>query len=558
MSRNAKKLLSFLLVVVLAVGVLLAGCGNKNTESNSNTNTSKQEQTATNSKDPQNLHFKSDKPLEFTMLYSDHPNYPYKEDWLLWKAIKDATNVTLKLTIVPMSDYNQKRSLLISSGQAPEIIPKTYPGSEIPFVSSGAILPVSDYIDQMPNFSREIKEWGLQKEIDSLKQADGKFYVLPMLHQDYTMQYSLAIRQDIFDKNNIPVPNTWDELESALKKLKELYPNSIPMSDRWQGKALIGEALPTFGVPVSGSDGLFDWTQTSTVLYNSSKDDWEFYPTSQEYKDMLTYFNRLVKEGLLDPASFTQTDDQAVQKFVTGKSFVIMTNTQEIQNMINRMNETLGQGNFKVTQILPLAGPKGGVIAGSHLENGIMISAKAKDDPNFPQLLKFVDWLWYSEAGLTLTKWGVEGVTYQKVNGKFQLMPDVNYMNLNPSGTKNLQKDYGFSGGVFCLLYGGPKDLAESMMTPEVANFENQVNTQRKLLPIAPPVPFTESQREQANMLSQPIGDYVEQMMLKFITGVASIDKDWNSYVQQVNSKGVDQLVKLTNDVYKSTKDKMK
>jgi len=557
MSKNVKRLLSFLLVVVLAVGVLLAGCGNKNSSSSSS-NTSKQEQTATNSKDPQNLHFKSDKPLEFTMLYSDHPNYPYKSDWLLWKAIKDATNVSLKLTIVPMSDYNQKRSLLISSGQAPEIIPKTYPGQEIPFVSSGAILPVSDYIDQMPNFSREIKEWGLQNDINSLKQADGKFYVLPLLHQTYTMQYSLAIRQDIFEKNNIPIPNTWDELESALKKLKELYPNSIPMSDRWQGKALIGEALPTFGVPIAGSDGLFDWTQTSTVLYNSSKDDWEFYPTSQEYKDMLTYFNRLVKEGLLDPASFTQTDDQAIQKFVTGKSFVIMTNTQEIQNMINRMNETLGQGNFKVTQILPLAGPKGGVIAGNRLENGIMISSKAKDDPNFPQLLKFVDWLWYSEAGQTLTRWGVEGVTYQKVNGKFQLMPDVNYMNLNPSGTKSLQKDYGFSGGVFCLLYGGPKDLAESMMTPEVANFENQVNTQRKLLPVAPPVPFTESQREQANMLSQPIGDYVEQMMLKFITGVASIDKDWNSYVQQVNSKGVDQLVKLTNDVYQSSKAKMK
>lgn len=557
MSKNVKRLLSFLLVVVLAVGVLLAGCGNKNS-STSSSNTSKQSETATNSKDPQNLHFKSDKPLEFTMLYSDHPNYPYKSDWLLWKAIKDATNVTLKLTIVPMSDYNQKRSLLISSGQAPEIIPKTYPGSEIPFVSSGAILPVSDYIDQMPNFSREIKEWGLQNDINSLKQADGKFYVLPLLHQTYTMQYSLAIRQDIFEKNNIPIPNTWDELESALKKLKELYPNSIPMSDRWQGKALIGEALPTFGVPIAGSDGLFDWTQTSTVLYNSSKDDWEFYPTSQEYKYMLTYFNRLVKEGLLDPASFTQTDDQAVQKFVTGKSFVIMTNTQEIQNMINRMNETLGQGNFKVTQILPLAGPKGGVIAGNRLENGIMISSKAKDDPNFPQLLKFVDWLWYSEAGQTLTKWGVEGVTYQKVNGKFQLMSDVNYMNLNPSGTKSLQKDYGFSGGVFCLLYGGPKDLAESMMTPEVANFENQVNTQRKLLPVAPPVPFTESQREQANMLSQPIGDYVEQMMLKFITGVASIDKDWNNYVQQVNSKGVDQLVKLTNDVYKSSKAKMK
>lgn len=556
MSKNAKRLLSFLLVVVLAVGVLLAGCG-KNTSSSSNNNTTKQEKTATNSKDPQNLHFKSDKPLEFTMLYSDHPNYPYKEDWLLWKAIKDATNVTLKLTIVPFSDYTQKRSLLISSGQAPEIIPKTYPGQEIPFVASGAILPVSDYINQMPNFSREIKEWRLQNDINSLKQANGKFYVLPMLHQTYSIQYSLAIRQDIFEKNNIPVPNTWDELESALKKLKELYPNSTPMSDRWQGKALLLNAAPTFGVPVSSSDGLYDWT-TGNVLYNSSKDDWEFYPISQEYKDMLTYFNRLVKEGLLDPASFTQTDDQAVQKFVTGKSFVIMTNTQEIQNMINRMNQTLGQGNFKVTQILPLAGPKGAVLAGSRLENGIMISAKAKDDPNFPQLLKFVDWLWYSEAGQTLTKWGIEGTTYQKVNGKYQLMPDVNYMNLNPSGTKNLQKDYGFSGGVFALIYGGPKDLAESMMTPEVLKLENDANTQRKWLPVPPPVPYTESQREQYNMLNQPLADYVQQMTYKFITGVASLDKDWNSFVQQCKAQGADQLTKLTNDVYQSTKAKMK
>jgi len=550
MSKNVKRLLSFLLVVVLAVGVLLAGCGNKNSSSSSS-NTSKQEQTATNSKDPQNLHFKSDKPLEFTMLYSDHPNYPYKSDWLLWKAIKDATNVTLKLTIVPMSDYTQKRSLLISSGQAPEIITKTYPGQEVPFVSSGAILPISDYIDQMPNFSREVKEWGLQDLINSLKQADGKFYVLPGLHEINVSDYALAIRQDIFDKNNIPIPKSWDDLESALKKLKEIYPNIIPFSDRWQGNALLNVAAPTFGV--AGG-----WGAGNGMYYYKDKDQFGFYPITDDYKNMLTYFNKLVKEGLLDPASFTQTDDQAVQKFVTGKSFVIMTNTQEIERMKTQMDQTLGKGNYKVTRILPLAGPKGAVMPDSRLENGIMISAKAKDDPNFPQLLKFVDWLWYSEEGQTLTKWGVEGVTYQKVNGKFQLMPDVNYMNLNPSGTKNLQKDYGFSGGVFCLLYGGPKDLAESMMTEEVKNYTNEVNNTFKYLPPAPPVLFNESQREQANMLSQPLMDYVSQMTLKFITGVASIDKDWDSYVQQCKSKGSDQLTKLTNDVYKSTKDKIK
>jgi putative aldouronate transport system substrate-binding protein len=403
----------------------------------------------------------------------------------------------------------------------------------------------------MPNFSREVKEWGLQDLINSLKQADGKFYVLPGLHEINVSDYALAIRQDIFDKNNIPIPKSWDDLESALKKLKEIYPNITPFSDRWQGNALLNGAAPTFGV--AGG-----WGAGNGMYYYKDKDQFGFYPITDDYKNMLTYFNKLVKEGLLDPASFTQTDDQAVQKFVTGKSFVIMTNTQEIERMKTQMDQTLGKGNYKVTRILPLAGPKGAVMPDSRLENGIMISAKAKDDPNFPQLLKFVDWLWYSEEGQTLTKWGVEGVTYQKVNGKFQLMPDVNYMNLNPSGTKNLQKDYGFSGGVFCLLYGGPKDLAESMMTEEVKNYTNEVNNTFKYLPPAPPVLFNESQREQANMLSQPLMDYVSQMTLKFITGVASIDKDWDSYVQQCKSKGSDQLTKLTNDVYKSTKDKIK
>src|SRR5690606_30525895 len=101
---------------------------------------------------------------EFTipMLYSDHPNYPYKKDWLLFEEIKKRTNVNLDMTIVPMSDYGQKRSLLISSGDAPYIIPKTYPGEEVPFVSSGTILPISDYVDFMPNYKEKVEKWEIE------------------------------------------------------------------------------------------------------------------------------------------------------------------------------------------------------------------------------------------------------------------------------------------------------------------------------------------------------------------------------------------------------------
>jgi putative aldouronate transport system substrate-binding protein len=47
-------------------------------------------------------------------------------------------------------------------------------------------------------------------------------------------------------------------------------------------------------------------------------------------------------------------------------------------------------------------------------------------------------------------------------------------------------------------------------------------------------------------------------MTLKFILGQASLEKDWDNYVQQCRAKGADKLTQLTNEVYKSTKDMLK
>lgn len=118
--------------------------------------------------------FKATEPFELSILYSDQPAYPYKQDWMLFAKLKEMTNVTLKPTIVPMSDYSQKRSLLISSGDAPLVIPKTYPGEESAFVASGAILPISDYIDLMPNFKDKIEKWDMDSELEGLRQEDKK------------------------------------------------------------------------------------------------------------------------------------------------------------------------------------------------------------------------------------------------------------------------------------------------------------------------------------------------------------------------------------------------
>ncbi|WEG11876.1 extracellular solute-binding protein [Pullulanibacillus sp. KACC 23026] len=545
MNKLAKKTAT-LAVAATVLASLLTGCGSSKSSSSSSSSDVKVSGAAMKNYKA-GEQFKATKKITIPILFNDNPAYPYKKDWEFWTDLTEKTNVTLKPTVVPMSDYSQKRSLLISSGNAPDIIAKTYPGEETPFVSSGAILPVSDYVKYMPNFEQKVKEWNLEPELDTLRQADGKYYVLPGIHQAYWPDYTLAVRVDIFKKNNIPLPKTWAELETDLEKLKKIYPNSIPFSDRFNtntGNSTLNIAAPTFGTQAG-------WGLGDGLQFDKDSGKFVFAPATDNYKNLISYFHDLVAKGLMDKESFTQSDDQAVQKFETGKSFVIATNAQTTQQYITDMDKTLGKGKFEVAKITVPGGPKGDVVAGSRLENGIMITANAKKNPNFIAELQFIDWLLYSDAGEEFAKWGVEGKTFTKdANGKRTLEPDVTFggAGLNPSGTKDLRTDLGFSQGNYA--YGGSTELLQSMMSGPELQFQKDMES-KTLLPPNPPHPYTQAQSEQQTLKQTPLTDYVQQSTLQFITGQRPLS-DWDQYVNELKSKGMDQYVQTANDAYQA------
>jgi putative aldouronate transport system substrate-binding protein len=492
--------------------------------------------------------FKATEPFNLSILYSDQPTYPYKKDWLLFKKITEMTGVTLEPTIVPMSDYPQKRSLLISSGDAPLVIPKTYPGEEAAFVSSGAILPISDYIDLMPHFKEKVEKWKLEPELEGLRQEDGKYYVLPGLHEEVWPDYTLIVRTDVFKDNNIAIPTTWDELYTAAKKLKEIYPDSIPFSDRFKFNSTLGIAAAGFGTKAG-------WGYGNGLTYKADTDEFVSTAATPEYKELLTFFNKMVSEGLLDKESFTQDDDQATQKFVSGKSFMINGNSQTLVLHRNDMNKTLGEGKYSIAKITVPGGPKGQLMSGSRLENGVMISGKIKDNDNFKAILQFIDWLYYSDEGQEFTKWGVENETFTKEDGKRKLMDDINYNGLNPKGTKDLRVDFGFSGGVFA--YGGTTELLQSMFSEEELVFQNNMKEIKEIIPAEPPIPYSSEDRERVTLLSTPLKDYTDQNTLKFILGERKLS-EYDAFLKELESQGLSNYLKLANDTYKTYKENKK
>ncbi|GAB2909522.1 extracellular solute-binding protein [Nonomuraea fastidiosa] len=490
--------------------------------------------------------FKATEPLTFDMLYNNHPFYPYKADWLFWDELTKRTNVTIKPVTVPLSDYEKKRSLIIGAGDAPLIIPKTYHPQEEPFVASGAILPVSDYFDLMPNFKDKVAKWQLQPELNSIMQSDGRIYLLPGLHEAAWADYSFAVRTDILDKLGLEVPKTLDDFYNMLKKMKEEYPDKYPMTDRW-GVPTPGGNIIKLIAQAHGSKGGWEYQHAT---FDSAQGKFVYTGTMPGYKQTIEYLNKLVKEKLLDPEGFTQQDDAAKEKFVSGKSFVISTNAQ---TLINDYRGPLTENipDAKIVKIPVPIGPIGEYKFASRLENGIMISKKALEHKNFVAMMQFIDWLWYSDEGQLFAKWGVEGTTYTKdSDGKIKLAKDVDYVGLNPKGSKHLQKDFGFGNGVFA--YGGPTSLLQSTFSDEEIEFQNVMNA-RKSWPVEPPAPLTEEEREQVALWETPLKDHVTQNTLKFILGQRDLS-EWDAYVKEVEGKGATQYINVVNGAYERFK----
>jgi putative aldouronate transport system substrate-binding protein len=492
--------------------------------------------------------FKATEPVTFSTMLLSNAAYPYKEDWLFWSELTKRTNVKLEPVVIPGSDYNQKRGVLVSAGDAPFIIPKTYHPDETAFVASGAILPVSDYIDLMPNFKEKVAKANLQPELDNNRQEDGKFYLLPGLHEKPWQDYSVAIRTDILEQLNLQTPTTWDELYTVLKAMKAAYPDVYPFSDRFSQPTPGGNLLNI----VAASYGTYGGWAYQHASFDSGAGKFVYTGTSDKYKQALEYLNKLVKEGLLDPESFTQSDDIARQKLANGKSFVISSNAQ---TLVNEYRADLAKTipTAKMAKIPLPIGPAGEINPAPRLESGIMISKKARDSKNFVAMMQFIDWLWYSDAGQEFARWGIEGTTFTKdASGKHSLAADVNIVGLNPKATKHLQKDFGFYNGVFA--YGGKPELVQSFFSPEEQGIQKVMNARRPIA-VPPPYPFTDEEREQATLWETPLKDYVFQQTLRFILGQRPLS-EWDTYVNELKGKNMTQYVDLVNKAYDRYKQK--
>ena len=562
---NMKKNKALCLLLAGLTSMSLAACGSSSTNTAKSNNTDKseastvEEMVTTDVAEDEGegytygagVTFHSDEPVTYSMMFSDHENYPYKEDWRIWSAIQEKTNVSFDLNLIARTDYEDKKSVLVNSGDSPYIIPKTYDESK--YVTGGQVVAVSDWVQYMPNYQKCVQDWGLLDDLKSKLQADGKYYVLPGLWESADAGYSFIIRKDVFDAAGINVQElektwTYDDFAEALKKVKDYTGAKYVWSDISKGEGTISTVGNVYDVKAG-------WGLGNGMDFNFDTQEFYFTENSDNYKAYVSYFNNLINEGIYDPESFSQEDDAGKAKFFTGETYVIYGNYQNLADYSSQMQVD----GAELYMITPPGGPAGLLQAEtSRLENGIMIAQKALDElgeKDFIKMLRFVDWLWYSEEGHMLSQWGVEGETYTLDGDNVVLNSEITYNGINPDAPKKLNSDYGFGGGVFA--YGGSTWIRTSKYTEGQKDFNARVGNDREKNPVSPPILANQDENEELNLISTPLNDCVKAWTQKFMTGQASVDSDWDAYVAECESLGSTRYVDQVNEIFEKNKSKL-
>lgn len=479
-------------------------------------------------------------PIAFSVFYSDNATLPFKHDWLTVTEVQKRVNAEVEFEVIPIVDYQTKVSLALNTGtNAPDVILyQSTKGENAALSLNGAIVPISDYEAWTPNFNARVKEFGLEEDVAALKLKDGKRYFLPALFDVPFYDGGLILREDLLKKYNLAAPKTFDDLYQVLKVFKQHNPSSYPLTILAGPRVLYRMTMPAWGISL-GKNGA---SGSNTLSWDYATKRYFAGAISEQYKSYITYMHKLYAEGLLDPEMAEPIDgDRWTQKLATGKAMASYAYYDQIGGVT--ANSTID--GFKLQMYPALAGP-----AGAHHQpksktgSGILFPIKTAKRSDFEQLVRTVDEMFFSEENAKLWCLGVEGTTYTVQNGKVVFSDEIR--NSSEGIYKSLQVKYGCGSDVTQMVWVNAREMTK--YDENYARINAEVEAIGDVIQAIPPTPkFDDRKAEEAGTLQTPLSDAFERWNSAFLTGGKSIEKDWDAYVKEMKSLGIDKFTELYN-----------
>jgi putative aldouronate transport system substrate-binding protein len=474
--------------------------------------------------------------------------------------LEEKTGLDLQIEVVNSTDAQTKLNLVLASGDLPDILlgfPMT-PSLLAQQGAEGTFIALNDLMAEYGVETKRVFEDERPQLLPLNLSPDGNLYGLPEINECFHcfLSQKLWVYQPWLDTLGLEVPTTTEEFQQMLVAFKEQDPNGNGIADE---------------VPFSGNvDGQGGWHNSvdqnlmnAFVFYDRIQHDRlllidgkvEAAYAQPGYREGLRYLHGLYAAGLLDPNGLIQ-DNQALLQLGSQTEPHLLGAVSGGWMGTFTIPQTLAQGGEMDNWIAipPLQGPEGVQTAayapwGFSVGRCVVTNAAANPDVAF----RFCDLLYSAEATMR-NVFGVEGTDWitppegeESIDGgqaAYRTMANwgegQTTTHWRQTGMTYRTSEFRLSQSAVDQFVEVPLYIASNDMLPYAPPLEELI----------PPLSFDDAVSGELTEAQLSVKTYIDEMLVRFITGDADIESEWDSYLETLNSQGLPRLLEIYQAAY--------
>ncbi|MEC0175961.1 extracellular solute-binding protein [Paenibacillus favisporus] len=272
---------------------------------------------------------------------------------------KDHPEVELDAQAIPPDGYRQRLSTVAAANEMPDVF-FVYAGSQSSELYQAKLLqPITEVLDAHSDW----KDKFLPGAFEPYEFEQGQIYSAPLgMSATSILYYNKAL----FEKNNVKVPTTWDEMITAVSAFnaKGITPIALGNKAPWVAQSTI---LGSLADRVTGTE----WFKNAAAQKGAKFTDPEFIQA-------LGHFKELVDHKAFQDGANSIDNTQAEQYFIQGNAAMMISGAWTLTNLAASSTEDQMK-DIEVTVLPPIPGGKGkaGTISGG-AGGGLALSSRTE------------------------------------------------------------------------------------------------------------------------------------------------------------------------------------
>ncbi|NLG24307.1 MAG: extracellular solute-binding protein, partial [Clostridiales bacterium] len=475
--------------------------------------------------------------------------------WL--KETEELTNVAVNIITSSSADALNKRNLLLASGDYPDVFLTDWTAifsqaDVLQFgVKEGILTPITPFLDEYGDEINQLFEYNPTFRITSTA-PDGEIYGVARFSECYhcSAYPKMYMRKDWLDALGLSMPTTTEELRDVLTAFVTKDPNGNGQADEI---GLTGATTWNTMLEYCLLGWSFQTIKPDFWLFLDDDGQVKFSANTDAYRDGLRYIKGLYDEGLIDPAAFSQKDDQLAQ---TVRQEPHIVGAYVVDHVAMGVDNTNYEEYKNYQIVIPVKGPSGmqrqpqnaneGEVQGFH---GVITDACEYPEAAFR-------WLDYqlTEESMVKKGWGKEGVGWEIApEGTLDVFGNpAKYIRLDATEANPEAKE---ENDAYQFWIGPQADIAARRLSqlPAVEDIYLPANYEQRIT--LDTVPLTEyinpvrlpatlfvdtAVSDEFNEIKTNLKDFVRKTCVQFIIGERDIENGWEDYLAELSRFGVD------------------